>query len=111
MAIIGNEKKKLGNSKICNLRKRNPKNHQTNNPLPTIPKKTPRITPKRISLQIRVAHRTTPKKKTPISPINSARTESSHKPNVHADSIIISAYFVEVWDTLPKNVLNPLLQR
>src|SRR3984957_3704639 len=111
MDAIGNEKKKLGESEIRNLRKRNPINRRTNNPLPTIPKKTPRITPKRISLQIKEAHRVTPRRRIPISPINLAKTESSHKPNVHADSIIISAYFVEVWDTLPKNVLNPLLQR
>src|ERR1700720_2280032 len=104
MDAIGNEKKKLGESKICNLRKRNPINCRTNNPLPTIPKKTPRIMPKRISLQIREAHRETPRRRTPISPINSAKMESSHKLNVHADSIIISAYFVEVLDTLPKNV-------
>src|SRR3984957_2122847 len=110
MDAIGNEKKKLGESEICNLRKRNLINRQTNNPLPTIPKKTPRITPKRISLQIREAHRVTPRKRTPISLINLARTESSHKPNVHTDSIIIFAYFVEVLGTLPKNVLNPLLQ-
>src|ERR1700722_6680882 len=111
MEAIGNEKKKLGKSEICNLRKTNPINRQTNNPLPTISKKTPRITPKRISLQIRKAHQVTPQRRTLISPINSAKTESSHKPNVHANSIIISAYFVEVLDTLPKNVLNPLLQR
>src|SRR6202040_2838493 len=74
-------------------------------------KKTPRIMPKRISLQIREAHRVTPRRRTPIYPINLARMESSHKPNVHANSIIISAYFVEVWDTLPKNALNPLLQQ
>src|ERR1700720_2149057 len=111
MDAIGNEKKKLGESEIRNLRKRNPINRRTNNPLPTIPKKTPRIMPKRISLEIREAHRVTPRRRTPISLINSAKTESSHKPNVHADSIIISAYFVEVLDTLPKNVLNPLLQR
>src|ERR1700723_1121791 len=111
MDAIGNEKKKLGESEIHNLRKRNPINRRTNNPLPTIPKKTPRITPKRISLQIREAHRVTLRRRTLTSPINSAKTESSHKPNVHANSIIISAYFVEVWDTLPKTVLNPLLQR
>src|ERR1700720_3103956 len=111
MDAIGNKKKKLGKSKICNLRKRNPINRRTSSPLPTIPKKTPRITPKRISLQIRKAHRVTPRRRTPISLISSAKTESSHKPNVHADSIVISAYFVEVLDTLPKNVLNPLLQR
>src|ERR1700723_1288535 len=111
MDAIGNEKKKLGESKICNLRKRNPINCQTNNPLPTIPKKTPRITPKGISLQIREAHRVTPRRRTPISPINLAKRESSHKLNVHANSIIISAYFVEVLGTLPKNVLNPLIQR
>src|SRR3984957_8032214 len=111
MDAIGNKKKKLGESEIYNLWKRNPINYRTNNPLPTIPKKTPRITPKRISLQIREALRVTPRRKTLISPINSAKTESSHKPNVHADSIIISAYFVEVLDTLPKNVLNPLLQQ
>src|ERR1700723_3632097 len=112
MDAIGNEKKKLGESEIRNLRKRNPINHPTNNPLPTIPKKTPRITPKRISLQIREAHRgVTPRRRTLISPISSAKTESSHKPNVHADSIIISAYFVEGLDKLPKNVLNPLLQQ
>src|SRR6202040_2375275 len=110
MDTIGNEKKKLGESEIHNLQKRNPINRRTNNPLPTIPKKTPRTTAKRISLQIREAHRVTPRGRTPISPINSAKTESSHKPNVHADSIIISAYFVEVLGTLPKNVLNPLLQ-
>src|ERR1700720_1011243 len=92
MDAIGNEKKKLGESEIRNLRKRNPINHRTNNPLATIPKKTPR-------------------RRIPISAINSAKMESSHKPNVHTDSIIISAYFVEVWDTLPKNALNPLLQR
>src|ERR1700722_11496299 len=67
--------------------------------------------PKRTSLQIREAHQVTPRRRTLISPINSAKTESSHKLNVHTDSIIISAYFVEVLDTLPKNVLNPLLQR
>src|ERR1700722_16063707 len=111
MNTIGNEKKKFSKSKICNLRKRNPINRRTSSPLPTIPKKTPRIMPKRISLEIREAHRVTPRRRTPISLINSAKTESSHKPNVHADSIIISAYFVEVLDTLPKNVLNPLLQR
>src|ERR1700723_4273747 len=111
MDAIGNEKKKLGESEIRNLRKRNPINRRTNNPLPTIPKKTPRITPKRISLQVREAHQVTPRRRTSISPINSARMESSHKLNIHADSIIISAYFVEVLDTLPKNVLNPLLQR
>src|ERR1700720_4333328 len=111
MDAIGNEKKKLGESEICNLRKRNPINRRTSSPLPTIPKKTPRITPKRISLQIKEAHQVTPRRRTPISPINLAKTESSRKPNVHADSIIISAYFVEVWDTLPKNVLNPLLQQ
>src|ERR1700722_18256762 len=111
MDAIGNEKKKLGESENCNLRKRNPINCRTNNPLPTIPKKTPRITPKRISFQIREAHRVTPRRRTPISPINSAKTESSRKLNVHANSIIISAYFVEVWDTLPKNALNPLLQQ
>src|ERR1700720_2116642 len=107
MDAIGNEKKNLGESEIRNLRKRNPINHRTSSPLPTIPKKTP----KRISLQFREAHQVTPRRRTPISPINSAKTESSRKPNVHADSIIISAYFVEVLDTLPKNVLNPLLQR
>src|ERR1700719_3082750 len=74
-------------------------------------KKDSKNNAKRISLQIKEAHRVTPRRRTPISPINSAKTESSHKPSVHADSIIISAYFVEVWDTLPKNVLNPLLQR
>src|ERR1700720_4552868 len=111
MDAIGNEKKKLGESEICNLRKRNPINCRTSSPLPTIPKKTPRITPKRISLQIREAHRVTPRRRILISPINSAKMESSRKLNVHADSIIISAYFVEVWDTLPKNVLNPPLQR
>src|SRR6202041_744546 len=111
MDVIGNEKKKLGESEIHNLQKRNPINRRTNNPLPTIPKKTPRITPKRISFQIREAHRVTPRRRTPISPINLAKMASSRKLNVHADSIIISAYFVEVWDTLPKNVLNPLLQR
>src|ERR1700720_804834 len=111
MDTIGNEKKKLGESELRNLRKRNPINRQTNNPLPTIPKKTPRIMPKRISLQIKEAHRVTPRTRILISPINSAKTESSRKLNVHADSIIISAYFVEVWDTLPKNVLNPLLQQ
>src|ERR1700720_3918597 len=111
MDAIGNEKKKLGESEIRNLQKRNLINHRTNNPLPTIPKKTPRLTPKRISLQIREAHRVTLRRRTPISLINSARTESLHKPNVHANSIIISAYFVEVLDTLPKNVLNPLLQQ
>src|ERR1700720_1707875 len=111
MDAIGNKKKKLGESKIRNLRKRNPINRRTNNPLPTIPKKTPRITPKRVSLQIKEAHRVTPRRRIPISPINLAKMESSHMPNVHADSIIISAYFVEVLDTLPKNVLNPLLQR
>src|ERR1700720_168260 len=110
MDAIGNEKKRLDKSEICNLRKRNPINRRTNNPLPTIPKKTPRITPKRISLQIKEAHRVTPRRRIPISPISSAKTKSSHKPNVHAYSIIISAYFVEVWDTLPKNALNPLLQ-
>src|ERR1700723_2771062 len=87
MDTIGNEKKKLGKSEIHNLQKR--KNHQTNNPLPTFPKKTPRITPKKISLQIREAHRVTPRRRTPISPISSIKTESSHKPNVHTDSIII----------------------
>src|ERR1700720_2446430 len=111
MDAIGNEKKKLGESEIHNLRKRKPINRRTNNTLPTIPKKTPRITPKRISLQIKEAHGVLPRENTQIPPINPARTESSRKPNVHADSIIISAYFVEVWDTLPKNVLNPLLQR
>src|SRR3984957_9184965 len=111
MDAIGNEKKKVGESEIRNLRKRNPINRRTNNPLPTIPKKTPRITPKRINLQIKVAHRVTPRRRIPISPINSAKTESSRKLNVHANSIIISAYFVEVWDTLPKNALNPLLQQ
>src|ERR1700723_4728840 len=111
MDAIGNEKKKLGKTEIRNLRKRNPINRRTSSPLPTIPKKTPRITPKRISLRIKEAHRVTPRRRTPISPINLARTESSHKPNVHADSIIISAYCVEVLGTLPKNVLNPLLQR
>src|SRR6202040_1258773 len=45
MDAIGNEKKKLGESEICNLWKRNPINRQPT--LPTIPKKTPRITPKR----------------------------------------------------------------
>ena len=109
--VIGNEKKRLGKSEIRNLQKRNPIHRQTNNPLLTIPKKTPRITPKIISLQIREAHCVTLRRRTPISPINSARTKSSHKPNVHANSIIISAYFVEVLGTLPKNVLNPLLQR
>src|ERR1700720_4387582 len=109
MDTIGNEKK-LGKSEIHNLWKRNPINCRTSNPLPTIPKKTPRITPKRISLQIREAHQVTPRRRTLISPINLAKTESSHKPNVHADSIIISAYFVEGLDTLPKNVLNPLVQ-
>src|SRR3984957_15757991 len=68
-----------------------------------------------IELQIRIiaghVTRVTPRRRIPISPINSAKTESSCKPNIHANSIIISAYFVEVWDTLPKNVLNPLLQR
>src|ERR1700723_2600621 len=103
MDTIGNKKKKLGESEIRNLRKRNPINRQTNSPLPTIPK--------RISLQIKEAHQVTLRRRIPISPINSAKMESSRKPNVHADSIIISAYFVEVWDTLPKNVLNPLLQR
>src|ERR1700723_2978811 len=111
MDTIGNEKKKLGETEICTLRKRNPINRQTSSPLPTIPKKTPRITPKRISLQIREAHRVTLRRKTPISPINSAKMEISHKLNVHADSIITFAYFVEVLGTLPKNVLNPLLQR
>src|ERR1700719_1815333 len=111
MDAIGNEKKKLGESEIRNLRKRNPINRRTNNPLPTIPKKTLRIMPNRISLQIRDAHQVTPRRRTPISPISSAKTESSHKLNVHANSIIIPAYFVEVLDTLPKNVLNPLLQR
>src|ERR1700722_17335213 len=111
MDTIGNEKKKLSESEIHNLRKRNPINRRINNPLPKIPKKTPRITPKRISLQIKEAHRATPRRRIPISLIKSAKTESSRKPNVHADSIIISAYCVEVWDTLPKNVLNPLLQR
>src|ERR1700720_833591 len=111
MDAIGNEKKNLGESEIRNLRKRNPINCRTSSPLPTIPKKTPRIMPKRISLQIRETHRVTPRRRTPICPISSAKMESSHKPNVHADSIIISAYFVEVWDTLPKNVLNPLFQR
>src|ERR1700723_784764 len=111
MDAIGNEKKKLGKTEIRNLRKRNPINRRTNNPLPTIPKKTPRIMPKRISLQIKEAHRVTPRRRIPISPINLARTESSHKPNVHADSIITFAYFVEVLGTLPKNVLNPLLQQ
>src|SRR6202030_2422341 len=111
MDAIGNEKKKLGKSEIRNLWKRNLINHRTNNPLPTIPKKTPRIMPKRISLQIREAHRVTPRRRTPTFPINSAETGSSHKPNVHADSIIISAYFVEVLGTLPKNALNPPLQQ
>ena len=49
----------IGESEIRNLRKRNPINRRTNNPLPTIPKKTPRITPKRINLQIKEAHRVT----------------------------------------------------
>src|ERR1700722_19756580 len=40
MDAIWNEKKKLGESEIRNLRKRNPINRRTNNPLPTIPKKT-----------------------------------------------------------------------
>src|SRR6202040_3009557 len=111
MDTIGNEKKKLGESEIHNLQKRNPINRRTNNPLPTISKRTPRITPKRISLQIREAHQVTPRRRTLISPINLAKMESSHKLNVHANSIIISAYFVEVLDTLPKNVLNPLVQR
>src|ERR1700722_12637214 len=111
MDATGNEKKKLGKSEIRNLRKRNLINCRTSSPLPTIPKKTPRITPKRISLQIREALRVTPRRKTLISLINSAKMESSHKPNIHTDSIIISAYFVEVLDTLPKNVLNPLLQQ
>src|ERR1700720_3945408 len=83
MDAIGNEKKKLGESEIHNLRKRNPINRRISSPLPTIPKKTPRITPKRISLQIKEAHRVTPRRRTPISPINSAKTESSHKPNIH----------------------------
>src|ERR1700723_3806664 len=107
MDTIGNEKKKLSESEICNLRKRNPINRQTNNPLPTIPKKTPRITPKRISLQIREAQRVTPRRRTPIFPINLAKMESSRKPNVHANLIITFAYFVEVLGTLPKNALNP----
>src|ERR1700720_3482407 len=77
MDAIGNEKKKLGESEIHNLRKRNPINCRTNNPLPTIPKNTPRIMPKRISLQIREAHQITPRRRTPISLINSAKTESS----------------------------------
>src|ERR1700723_243187 len=111
MDAIGNKKKKLGESEIHNLRKRNPINCRTNNPLPTIPKKTPRITPKRISLRIKEAHRVTLRRRIPISLISSAKTESSCEPNVHTDSIIISGYFVEVWDTLPKNALNPLLQR
>ena len=111
MDAIGNEKKKLGESEIRNFWKRNPINRRTSSPLPTIPKKTPRITPKRISLQIREAHRVTPRRRTPISPISSAKTESSHKLNVHTDSIIIFAYFVEVLGTLPKNVLNPLVQQ
>src|ERR1700722_15964474 len=109
MDAIGNEKKKLGESEICNLRKRNPINCRTNNHLPTIPKKTARIMPKRISLQIREAHQVTPRRRTPSSPINSAKTASSRKLNVHADSIITFAYFVEGLDTLPINVLNPLL--
>src|ERR1700722_19821646 len=96
MDTIGNEKKKLGESEIRNLQKRNPINRQINNPLPTIPKKTPRITPKRISLQIKEAHRVTLRRRTPISPINSAKTGSSYKLNVHANSIITFAYFVEV---------------
>src|ERR1700719_4360922 len=107
MDTIGNEKKKLGESEIRNLRKRGLINRRTSSPLPTIPKKTPRIMPKRISLQIREAHCVTLRRRTSISPINLAKTESSHKPNVHPDSIIISAYFVEVLGTLPKNVLNP----
>src|SRR6202040_2619076 len=111
MDAIGNGKKKLSESEICNLRKRNLINRRTSSPLPTIPKKTPRITPKRISLQIKGAHQVTPRRRSPISLINSAKMESSHKLNVHADSIIISAYFVEVLDTLPKNILNPLIQR
>src|ERR1700722_17770866 len=100
MDAIGNEKKKLGESEIRNLQKRNPINCQTNNPLPTILKKTPRIMPKRISLQIREAHRVTPRRRTPISLINSAKTEHSHKLNAHTNSIIIFAYFVEVLGTL-----------
>ena len=103
MDNFGNEKKRLGESKIHNLWKRNPKNCQTNNPLPTIP-------PKKISLQIREAHWATPRRRTSISLISLARTESSHKPNVLTHSIIISAYFVEMLDTLLKNVLNPSLQ-
>src|ERR1700720_284171 len=111
MDVIGNEKKKLSESEIRNLQKRNPINRQTSSPLPTIPKKTLRIMPKRISLQIKEAHWVTLRRRTLISPINSAKMESSHKLNVHADSIIISAYFVEVLGTLPKNILNPLIQR
>src|ERR1700720_2149615 len=111
MDAIGNEKKRLSESEICNHWKRNLKNHKTNNPLPTIPRKTPRIMPKRISLQIREAHQVTLTRRTLTSPTNSAKTGSSHKLNIQADSIIIFAYFVEVLDTLPKNVLNPLLQR
>src|ERR1700720_1564880 len=38
MDAIGNEKKKLGKSEICNLRKRNPINRRISSPLPTIPK-------------------------------------------------------------------------
>src|ERR1700722_5969444 len=108
MDAIENEKKKLGKSEICNLRKRNPINRRTKNPLP---KKMPRITPKTISLQIREAHQVTPRRRTPTSPINSAKMGSSHKPNIHADSMITFAYFVEVLGTLPKNALNPLLQQ
>src|SRR3984957_18074173 len=111
MDVIGNKKKRLGESKIHNLRKRNPKNGRTNNPLPTIPKKTPKTTAKRISLQIREAHQVTPRRGTLISPINSAKMESSHKPNVHADSIITFAYFVEEVDALPTNALHNHLQR
>src|ERR1700722_6272957 len=39
MDVIGNEKKRLGESENHNLQKRNPNNRQTNNPFPTIPKK------------------------------------------------------------------------
>src|SRR6202040_1872693 len=65
MDAIGNEKKKLGKSEIRNLQKRNPINRRTNNPLPTIPKETPRITPKRISLQIRESSSSNSEKKNP----------------------------------------------